>query len=67
MFYIYISYKYEYVLIYLNMLRLFQEIKILFYFIFEIKLGFNKKNFSFKYLIQGFNPHLLKWFNVYSS
>jgi hypothetical protein len=43
-------------LFYLNMLRLFQEInqtnKC------EIKLVFDK-NVSFKYLIQGFNPHLL--------
>jgi hypothetical protein len=31
---------------------------------FEIKLVFNK-NLSLKYLIQGFNPHLLSWFNVY--
>jgi hypothetical protein len=43
------------VLFHLNMLRLFQEIKKK---IFEIKLVSNK-NFSLKYLIQGFNPHLL--------
>jgi hypothetical protein len=34
------------------------------FFSFEIKLVSNKK-FSLKYLIQGFNPHLLSWFNVY--
>jgi hypothetical protein len=43
------------VLFHLNMLRLFQEIII---FFFEIKLVSNK-NVSLKYLIQGFNPHLL--------
>jgi len=56
-----ISYKCKYVLFHLNMLRLFQKINIF----FEIKLIFNK-NFSFKYLIQGFNLHLLSCFNVYS-
>jgi hypothetical protein len=30
------------------------------FFFFEIKLIFNK-NFSLKYLIQGFNPHLFSW------
>jgi len=52
-----ISYKCNYVLFHLNMLRLFQEINMFFVF-FEIKLVSNK-NFSLKYLIQGFNPHLL--------
>jgi hypothetical protein len=49
-----ISYKCKYVLFHLNMLRLFQEIDM--FFFFEIKLVLN--NFL-KYLIQGFNPHLL--------
>jgi hypothetical protein len=44
-----ISYKCKY------MLRLFQEINMIFFF--ETKLVSNKY-FSFKYLIQGFNPHL---------
>jgi len=44
------------------MLRLFQEINM--FFFFETKLVSNK-NFSFKYLIQGSNPHLLHQFNVY--
>jgi hypothetical protein len=52
-----ISYKCKYVLFHLNMLRLFQKINMLFFF--EIKLVFNK-NFSVKYLIQGFNPHLFR-------
>jgi hypothetical protein len=52
-----ISYKCKYVLFQLNMLRLFQEINM--FFFFEIKIVFNK-NFSLKYLIQGFNPHLLR-------
>jgi hypothetical protein len=47
----------KYVLFQLNMLRLFQEINM--FFFFEIKIVFNK-NFSLKYLIQGFNPHLLR-------
>jgi len=51
-----ISYKCKYVLFHLNMLKLFQKINI--FFSFEIKLVSNK-NFSLKYLIQGFNPHLL--------
>jgi hypothetical protein len=55
-----ISYKCKYVLFHLNMLRLFQKINIF----VEIKLIFNK-NFSFKYLIQGFNLHLLSCSNVY--
>jgi hypothetical protein len=46
------------------MLRLFQKINM--FFLVEIKLVFNK-NFFFKYLIQGFNPHLVKWFNVYPA
>ncbi len=50
-----ISYKHKYVLFYLNMLRLFQEINMLIFF--EIKLVSNRK-FFLKYLIQGFNPHL---------
>jgi hypothetical protein len=57
-----ISYKSKCVLFHLNMLRLFQEINILFFF--EIKLVSNK-NVSFKYIIQGFNSHLFCWFNVY--
>jgi hypothetical protein len=60
-----ISYKCKYVLFHLNMLKLFQEINM-FFFVFEIKLVFNK-NFSLKYLIQGFNFHFLSWLNVYSS
>jgi hypothetical protein len=52
-----ISYKCKYVLFHLNMLRLFQEINM--FFSFEIKLDFTK-NVSLKYLIQGFNPRLLK-------
>jgi hypothetical protein len=51
-----ISYKCKHVLFHLNMLRLFQEINILFFF--EIKLVSNN-NFSLKYLIQGFYSHLL--------
>jgi hypothetical protein len=51
-----ISYKCKYVLFHLNMLRLFQEINM--FSFFEIKVVSNKK-FSLKYLIQGFNPHLL--------
>jgi hypothetical protein len=51
-----ISYKCKYVLFHLNMLRLFQDINM--FFKNQIKLVFNK-NFSLKYLIQGFNPHLL--------
>ncbi len=54
-----ISYKCKYALFHLNMLRLFQEINM--FFFFEIKLVYNK-NFSLKYLIQGFNPDLLTWF-----
>jgi hypothetical protein len=57
-----ISYKCKHVLFHLNMLRLFQEINM--FFFFEIKVVSNK-NFSLKYLIQGFNPHLLNWLNVY--
>jgi hypothetical protein len=57
-----ISYKCKYVLFHLNMLRLFQEINILFFF--DIKLVSNKIS-SLKHLIQGFNPLLLSWFNVY--
>jgi hypothetical protein len=56
------SYKCKYVLFHLNMLKLFQEINM--FFFFEIKVVSNKK-FSHKYLIQGFNPHSLSWFNVY--
>jgi hypothetical protein len=56
--------KCKYVLFHLNMLRLFQEINISFFF--EIKLVSNK-NFSLELGIQGFNPHLLSWFNVYPS
>jgi hypothetical protein len=52
-----ISDKCKYVLFHLNMLTLFQDINIFFLF-WEIKLVSNK-NFSLKYLIQGFNPHLL--------
>jgi len=48
-----ISYKCKYVLFHLNMLKLFQEINIFFFF-FDIKLASNK-NFSFKRL----NLHLL--------
>jgi hypothetical protein len=48
-----ISYKCKYVLFHLNMLKLFQEINMFFFF-FDIKLASNK-NFSFKRL----NLHLL--------
>jgi len=51
-----ISYKCKYVLFHLNMLKLFQDINM--FLKNQIKLVFNK-NFSLKYLIQGFNPHLL--------
>jgi len=34
------------------------------FFFFDIKLVSNKI-FSFKYLIQIFNPFLFSWFNVY--
>ncbi len=54
--------KCKYVLYHLNMLKLFQEINM--FFCFESKLVSNK-NFSLKYLIQGFNPHLFSLFNVY--
>jgi len=57
-----ISYKCNYVLFHLNMLRLFKKINI--YFFFDIKLVTNKI-FFLKYLIQGFNPLLLSRFNVY--
>ncbi len=43
-------------------MRLFQEINM--FFFFDIKLVSNKK-IPLKYLIQGFSPHLLSWFNVY--
>jgi hypothetical protein len=52
-----ISYKCKYLLFHLNMLNFFQEINMFLSF-FNIKLVSNKK-FSIKYLIQGFNPHLL--------
>jgi hypothetical protein len=51
-----ISYECEYVLFHFNMLKIFQEINM-FFFSLMIKLVSNK-NFSFKYLIQGLNPHL---------
>jgi hypothetical protein len=57
-----ISYKYKYVLFHFNMLKLFQEINM--FFPFDSELVSNK-SFSLKYLIQGFNPNLLSWFNDY--
>jgi len=51
-----ISYKCKYVLFHLNMFKLFQEIKQKKFFM--IKLVSNKK-ISLKYIIQGFNSHLL--------
>jgi hypothetical protein len=57
-----ISYKCKYVLFHLITLKLFEDINM--FFFLEIKLISNK-NLSLKYLIQGFNPHLLNQFNVY--
>jgi hypothetical protein len=58
-----ISFKCKYVLFHLGMLRLFQKINMFFFWV-KIKLVSNN-NFSFKYSVQGLNPHLLSWFNVY--